>query len=90
MRGRRVIVPNQLQVDLEDFEIDDETLGSREVLLRTHYTLISPGTELAIYTALDSDVYRSGSWCQYPFHPGYISVGEAIKTLSPRFRRTPQ
>jgi len=80
MKGERVLVRSEFQVDLEDFEIDDETLGSREVLLRTHYTLISPGTELAIYTALDPNVYIRGSWCQYPFHPGYISVGEAVKT----------
>jgi len=80
MKGKRVLVPGQFQVGLEDFEIDEQTLGSGEALLCTRYTLISPGTELAIYTALDPNVYRSGSWCQYPFRPGYISVGEAIKT----------
>ncbi|MFB0505034.1 MAG: zinc-binding alcohol dehydrogenase [Candidatus Bathyarchaeia archaeon] len=79
MKGRRVYVPDSYKVGLEDFEIGEESLRDTEVLLRTHYTLISPGTELAIYTALDKDVYRSDSWCHYPFNPGYISVGEVVK-----------
>jgi len=78
MKGRRVYVPDSYEVGLEDFEINEESLRDTEVLLRTHYTLISPGTELAIYTALDKDVYRSDSWCHYPFNPGYISVGEVV------------
>jgi len=80
MRGKRIRIPRQHEVHIEDFEIDDGALQGTEILLGTHYTLISPGTELAIYTALDEDVYKSGSWCSYPFSPGYISVGEVIKT----------
>ncbi len=80
MKGKRIVVPGQYKVGLEEFEVDEKTLGKTEVLLRTHFTLISPGTELAIYTALDQNVYKSGSWCQYPFNPGYISIGEVIKT----------
>ena len=79
MKGRRVYVPDSHKIGLEDFEIDEKSPRDTEILLRTHYTLISPGTELAIYTALDRDVYRSGSWCHYPFNPGYIAVGEVIK-----------
>ena len=80
MRGKRIRIPRQHEVHIEDFEIDDGALQGTEILLGTHYTLISPGTELAIYTALDEDVYKSGSWCCYPFSPGYTSVGEVIKT----------
>jgi len=80
MKGERIRIPDRYEVGLEDFEIDEKTLGSTEILLKTHYTLISPGTELAIYTALDKDVYKSESWCHYPFNPGYISVGEVIRT----------
>ena len=80
MKGKRIRVPDRYEVRLEDFEIDDRTLRGSEVLLKTRCTLISPGTELAIYTALDKDVYKSGSWCHYPFSPGYISVGEVIRT----------
>jgi len=80
MRGKRVCIRDQYKVDLEDLEIDEESLQSTQVLLKTHYTLISPGTELSIYTALEKDVYKSGSWCHYPFNPGYISVGGIMKT----------
>lgn len=80
MKGRRIRITEKCEVCVEDFEIDDKTLRCPEVLLKTHYTLVSPGTELAIYTALDKDVYKSGSWCSYPFNPGYISVGEVIET----------
>jgi len=79
MKGSRVCVPASYEIGLEDFEIDEESLRDTEVLLKSHFTLISPGTELAIYTALDKDVYRSGSWCHYPFNPGYISVGEVVR-----------
>jgi len=78
MKGKRICIQDQYKVDLEDFEIDETSLRSREILLSTHYTLISPGTELAIYTALNKDVYRRDSWCHYPFNPGYIAIGEVI------------
>jgi len=79
VKGRRIVIPDKYEVEIEEFEIDENSLQSFEVLLRTHYTLISPGTELAIYTALDHDVYRTDGWCRYPYNSGYISVGEAIR-----------
>lgn len=79
MKGKRIIIPDKYEVEIEPFEIDENSLKDSEVLLGTCYTLISPGTELAIYTALDPDVYRADSWCRYPFTPGYISVGKAIQ-----------
>lgn len=78
MEGIRVCVPSARQVRLERFEIDERELNPSEVIIKTHYTTISPGTELAIYTAHDPDVYNPKGWCHYPFKPGYISVGEII------------
>jgi len=78
MKGLRVVVPKKECVRLEEFEVDETSIGPREVLIRSHFTTISPGTELAIYTALDRGVYKPGSWCCYPFIPGYICVGEII------------
>jgi len=80
MKGKRLCILDQYEVDIEDFEINEKDLQNTEILLKTHYTMISPGTELAIYTALDKDVYKGGSWCHYPFNPGYISLGEVVKT----------
>lgn len=78
MTGKRIVVPNRFNVELEEFTIDERSVGPEEVMLKTHYTLISSGTELAIYTALDKGVYQEDSWCRYPFRPGYIAVGEVI------------
>jgi threonine dehydrogenase-like Zn-dependent dehydrogenase len=78
MTGKRILVPNRFDVDIEEFTIDEGSLTPEEVLLKIHYTLISSGTELAIYTALDKGVYQEESWCRYPFRPGYIAVGEVV------------
>ena len=50
-----------------------------QVLARTCYSLISPGTELAMYT--HSHVGFSdpnNKFAKYPFYPGYAGVGEVV------------
>jgi 2-desacetyl-2-hydroxyethyl bacteriochlorophyllide A dehydrogenase len=52
--------------------------GPCEVLIRTHKTLISTGTELTAYTG---DFPPCSVWdgvVQYPWQPGYSSVGEVV------------
>ncbi len=86
MRGRRLIMRQPLAVDLEDFELDERSLHSGDLLVRNRFTAISPGTELASFTglALESDVSDYG---KYPFRPGYAAVGEVIAAGpdTPRF-----
>lgn len=56
-----------------------------EVLVHNRYSLISPGTELALYTG--SHVGFSDpeiTWARYPIEPGYASVGEVIESESDR------
>lgn len=79
MKGYRIVVPNVREIDFEEFEIDETRLEEDEFLVRNKYTMISPGTELSIYTGIDPEVYIPTSWCHYPFHPGYIGIGEVIK-----------
>jgi 2-desacetyl-2-hydroxyethyl bacteriochlorophyllide A dehydrogenase len=64
---------------------DKFTIGSQKItvriddhqlLVRNLYSLISPGTELALYTGThigftDPDI----AWARYPIQPGYASVG---------------
>lgn len=57
-----------------------------QILVRNHYSLISPGTELALYTGThvgfsDPDI----TWAKYPIQPGYASVGviEALPDSGP-------
>lgn len=71
MKGYRVVVPGLREVEIEEFEIDEQTIGPKDILLKTIYTMVSPGTELSQYTALDP-----GS--RWPSYPGYISLGKVI------------
>jgi 2-desacetyl-2-hydroxyethyl bacteriochlorophyllide A dehydrogenase len=71
MKGKRIIMPSANDVVLEDFELD-ESLADDQILMETHYSLISPGTECAGYTALQSGT-------RFPHGSGYTAVGEVIK-----------
>jgi len=72
VEGRRICFPEAHRVRLEEFQLDESALGKGDVLLRTRFSLISPGTELANYTGL-----QRGR--KYPFYPGYAAVGEVVK-----------
>ncbi|MHC4884718.1 MAG: zinc-binding dehydrogenase [Planctomycetota bacterium] len=59
------------------------------VQVRSEYTFISAGTELANFTGKEPQVFEAGSWCAYPWRPGYAqvgiveAVGEGRHNLSP-------
>lgn len=67
MKGKRIVMSAARSAALEDFEID-ESLSDNQILLKTHYSLISPGTECAGYVG--------GG---FPHGSGYTAVGEVIK-----------
>ena len=83
---RRVVFvgPEQAVVETVPF---DSSLDPDMVLFRTQWSLISPGTELAIYTN-QHDIGHSRS-APYPAYPGYAAagvveaVGSAVENLSP-------
>jgi len=83
---QRVIFPDAEQAEIESADLDT-TLDSDDVLVRTRYSLISPGTELALYTN-QRDI-GDGTIHSYPFHPGYAamgvieSVGSAVNDIAP-------
>lgn len=53
-----------------------EPPGSGQVLVRCSYSLISPGTELAMYTQTHIGFTDPcNNYAKYPFHPGYAAVG---------------
>ena len=49
MRIQQVTLTGPCRVELEETELSNEPLAPHEVLLRSHYSVISPGTELAYY-----------------------------------------
>ncbi len=75
MNERRVIFPRQRACELEAFALP-ERLQPDEVAIRTEATLVSPGTELAIYSGKHSAFATSNNtWVKYPHQPGYCLVG---------------
>ena len=77
MDAVRAVVPGERTVVFERFELPDEPpLG--HALVRMERTIISAGTELANYTALDPGVHIDGSWNRYPWRAGYGGVGVVI------------
>lgn len=87
---RRVVFRGVEQAEVESAD-SDLTLAPTQALLRTHYSLISAGTELAVYTNTN-ELGRSASSNQYPTYPGYAAagiveaVGADVKRLSPGTR----
>jgi threonine dehydrogenase-like Zn-dependent dehydrogenase len=78
------------QAQLETTQLDLAPAPD-EVVLRTRWSLISAGTELAVYTNTN-ELGRSSSQQQYPAYPGYAAAGvvEAaganVKRLAPGTR----
>ena len=82
MVGKRLVFTDIRKVEWETFGIPEE-LKDEEILVKTQYSLISPGTELAIYTGS----HIGFSLPQPPFplipsNPGYALVGEVVRTGS--------
>ncbi len=74
MKAKRVLVPEKNKVILDEIEIPDHP-SSEQVTIKTEYSFISAGTELAAYTALTPSVYQPGAWNAYPWASGYSNVG---------------
>lgn len=84
----RISFPGPFQLQLEARPLAG-TLQPHELLLKCIYSLISAGTELAMFTQThigfgDPD----NTYAKYPFHPGYAAVGrvEAVGAEVSRFQ----
>jgi 2-desacetyl-2-hydroxyethyl bacteriochlorophyllide A dehydrogenase len=77
LSAERVVFTAPMQAEIQPIEIDDRDLGPTEVIIKTHVTVISPGTELANLLGklhMNTDAPR---W--YPMEQvGYANVGEVI------------
>src|SRR5688500_12297189 len=71
MPSNRMVVKQANVVELEEF--DTPTPAADELLIATHATLISPGTERAFFLGLPN------ATAAYPFVPGYSAVGEVVE-----------
>lgn len=73
MKNRTLVFTAPNVVELQDKDVATDDLKPNEVLLRSMYSLVSPGTELAILAGTES-------WAKLPLVPGYCNVGEVIAT----------
>jgi len=64
--------------DVEDVEVVDAPLGAHDVVVRSRASLVSPGTELAIFTRHHRGFEVPDHWARYPWYPGYATVGEVV------------
>ena len=72
----RVCFTGPFTVDVAS-EVLRQPVEPQQLLIRSIFTLISPGTELALYTQTHvgfKDPHNR--WAKYPFYPGYAAVGQ--------------
>lgn len=72
MKNRKIIFLSPLHVEtvVEDFNLT--TLKENEIFVKLIYSLISPGTELAMLSGKEE-------WAKLPLCPGYASVSKVIE-----------
>lgn len=76
--GQRWVVPGVRETRLETFAIPDP--GPNQLLLRTEASLISAGTELAIFTGIHQGLTNPHvTWPKYPQAMGYMAVARVEK-----------
>jgi 2-desacetyl-2-hydroxyethyl bacteriochlorophyllide A dehydrogenase len=69
MKTKTIVMTRAYNAELHDTEVDTK-LGEKDILFEANYSIISPGTEAAIY--------RDQFWSTLPATPGYGSVGKVI------------
>lgn len=80
--ARRVVFEGPMRARLEDVALP-ESLSSSGAIVRSEVSLISPGTELALFSGThigfkDPEI----TWARYPINPGYATVGIVEKVGS--------
>ena len=79
MKTQQIVFPDKLQCEVEEIELNED-LDCDEVLVQNAASLISAGTELAMYArthrGFDEPEF---TYASYPFYPGYSTVGQIIK-----------
>lgn len=76
MLARRVVFTGKQQVELVDHELPE--LAGDQILVQSHYSLMSTGTENIVFNRLFDEGTHWANWVKYPFTPGYATVGEIV------------
>jgi len=76
MLSRNIIFSGKDQVEFVKEPVRDPEAG--EVMLKARKTLISTGTEGICLSRLFEPGSHWDRWVTYPFHPGYLMVGDVV------------
>ncbi|MCC6241131.1 MAG: zinc-binding alcohol dehydrogenase [Phycisphaerales bacterium] len=71
MKSRAIVFESPFKVDVRQFEL--QPIGENEVLVQTHYSTVSPGTELRTLAGKEQTADP------FPLVPGYSTVGEVVE-----------
>jgi 2-desacetyl-2-hydroxyethyl bacteriochlorophyllide A dehydrogenase len=72
--SQKIIFSAPYQADVLQHPIPQ--LAANQIRIKTLYSLISPGTELAMYTGTHTGISNpANNWAKFPFMPGYALVG---------------
>lgn len=74
IKGKLIILPKPGRIKIEDFELNSENIKPKEVIAKTLYSAISPGSEKAAYVG--KPALKPGK--SYPRLVGYCNVAEVI------------
>lgn len=78
MNATRICFKEVKDIVLADINIDKPEKGG--ILVQNLYTMISPGTELAIYNGIYAKTNeKKTSWSTFPMYPGYSAVGRVVE-----------
>jgi threonine dehydrogenase-like Zn-dependent dehydrogenase len=72
MQGKSVFAAAPNVVEVRDVEVDEKSLTPKQMLVKTRYSVISPGTELDCLSG------REASWFHIPAPLGYCGLTEVI------------
>ena len=76
--NKKIVFKGPFQLDYETVRLKAEP-EDNDVLIRTQYSVISPGTELALFTGTHVGIPDpNNTFAKYPFYPGYTVVGEIV------------
>ncbi|MDE3000740.1 MAG: zinc-binding alcohol dehydrogenase [Gemmatimonadota bacterium] len=80
MKARQLVFAGKMVVETVEVDVPDRPAPG-EILVEQRYGLISPGTELAMFTQTHVGFPRPDfGYAKYPFYPGYASVGRVMLT----------
>jgi 2-desacetyl-2-hydroxyethyl bacteriochlorophyllide A dehydrogenase len=76
----RLVMTAPGRCEVETTKLPVAPLGPDDLLVRNTASLVSAGTELAIFTGTHLGFQRADHWASYPWCPGYSAIGvvEAI------------